>query len=296
MQKKCSKFVIIIGAAKSGTTTLANWLGSRSDMFLPSVKEPRFFTEFSEIDWKGPNGKAFSDTLVRLECEYENLYRNEKGAEWGIDASTDYLWCQESSELIAKFAKNCEVKIIAVLRDPIERAISEYCHTVRDGMETESLGTSIRLERERIANHWHPLFYHVRRSQYYDDMKRYIETFGKSMIVLKSQELRDQKNCLKKINNFLRILPEDLKYDKDLNKSYVYKNELYRWLMTNPKINKLGRFFVRPSLRKYLRGIMEKAGTKNRPGFDPQDIELLKTKLQSDLNYCRNDPIIQTKF
>jgi hypothetical protein len=96
------KFFILIGAPKSGTTTLSKWLGRHPNVQLHPTKEPRFFTRFSDIEWSGPGAQAFSDSLVSNENSYLEEFKGISAGTWAMDASTDYLWCEDSPELIKK--------------------------------------------------------------------------------------------------------------------------------------------------------------------------------------------------
>ena len=148
--------LILVGAPKCGTTTLANLLGQHPQMVLAKGKEPNFFTDYGDLDWAGPKSDLFVKSICRDEHAYERLFDNTKGAAWGIDASTDYLSNSAFIERAGAYAKRREVKLIGVLRDPVARAFSEYAHTIRDNYQQMSFRDSLAHEEERIAAGWHP--------------------------------------------------------------------------------------------------------------------------------------------
>jgi hypothetical protein len=91
-------FLLIIGAPKSATTTLARWLARHPDMVAAEYKEPRFFMDFAKYEWSGPGIGLFSKSMMRDEATYLQSYNSKPAASWAIDASTDYLWCEASPE------------------------------------------------------------------------------------------------------------------------------------------------------------------------------------------------------
>ena len=118
------KFIFLIGAPKCATTTLAAALAARPDVHQHGrTKEPRFFTDFARTDWQGPGTEHFRRTLVSDRKAYLEGFPLASRDDWALDASTDYLWCPASCDLIRRFAAESEVKVIAVLRDPIERGV-----------------------------------------------------------------------------------------------------------------------------------------------------------------------------
>jgi hypothetical protein len=145
-------FIFIVGAPKCATTTLHRWLMAHPDVHAyTTTKEPRHFTDFGARNWTGPGTQRLVSKLVT--CREVYLKGFGIGAEGGrgLDSSTDYLSCEAWPGLIAAFAETNDVQVIAVLRDPIARAFSEYQHTRRDGLQQDSFARSLALEPERIA-------------------------------------------------------------------------------------------------------------------------------------------------
>jgi hypothetical protein len=183
------KLLVIIGSAKAGTSALAHYLSMHPEFSLGHKKEPKFFTDFSRRDWHGPAIDRLSATLVTSIAAYEENFESVRTDQWAIDASTDYIWCPETPSLLQRFAENSDVRILSVARDPVERAISEYNHTLRHGWETMSFRASVEEEHNRYQSGWHPLFYHSRRSKIQDDIRRFHEIFADRMMVIDYREL-----------------------------------------------------------------------------------------------------------
>ncbi len=116
MNKKPNFFVV--GAMRSATTSLHEYLRVHPQIFIPRHKEPQFFTKFPSNSELGSN-----PTLEN----YLELFKDVKDEIAIGEVSPDYLLDPDSAQKIHDFNPNS--KIIMILRDPIERAFSHYLHT-----------------------------------------------------------------------------------------------------------------------------------------------------------------------
>ena len=107
---------IIIGAEKSGTTTLAKILSDHHEIFMSIPKEPRFF---SDHNW---------DKGLKW---YERLFDNAIGFKAIGEASVAYTWAPESVGTPQRIYDTLgEIKFIYIIRNPLERTISHYRHAL----------------------------------------------------------------------------------------------------------------------------------------------------------------------
>jgi hypothetical protein len=127
---------LIIGAAKSGTTSLYKYLEEHPQVYVSPQKEPRFFAVLSDFNKVVGDDKdqrqLWSDSITTLE-EYAALFngvRNEKAVG---EASPIYLWSKVAPKNIKKHLPH--VKLIAILRHPVDRAFSHYLHNLKIGFE-----------------------------------------------------------------------------------------------------------------------------------------------------------------
>lgn len=296
------KSLFVIGAPKAGTSTLARLLARHPEIFVTQDKEPKFFTDFAEQRWAGPGSDIFQTYLVSDPSAYEAIYaRAPKGA-WCVDASTDYLSNAAARRRLSEWAKTTPTKLICVLRDPIERAVSEYRHTLRDLLETESLARALELEDERRRAGWQPLFRHVRRSRYHADVSAYLDDFGDDLLLLDFAELRDQERMLEKVWRFLGIAPlAEPTAEKvvktaagagsgDLveNASHSYRSATLQRALYSPTLIRAVRLLSPQPVRRWLRGRIERA---NRTRFEPgeDDLRRLHDALADDIQACLAD-------
>jgi hypothetical protein len=113
---------LIIGAAKAGTTSLYDWLRQHPDVFMPAFKEPKFFA------WDGPGGTE-PRVQITTRAEYEALFDAAGEARAIGEASTRYLTHPRAPARVAETISGA--RLIASLRDPVERAFSVYQMNLR---------------------------------------------------------------------------------------------------------------------------------------------------------------------
>jgi hypothetical protein len=220
------KHAFLIGAPKSGTTALVDWLGRHPEVFALPGKEPGFFrtkTDRFVLNAHRPDEVQIipSDHPMRSEAAYRALAKNARVGQWLLDGSVDYLSDEGAAERIRSFTEGREVRIICMLRDPIERAHSEYRHTRRDGLEPLSFRAAIEAEALRIATGYQPLFFHLRRSRYHKDLARYFTNFGEDrVLVLDHAGFRAAPGALlDRVCGFLSLETVDLGRPNELNVS-----------------------------------------------------------------------------
>lgn len=179
--------LFIVGAAKSGTSSLWQYLGQNTKVYMPEdelYKEPAFFSHRAEhrgMDW------------------YLNLFA-AAGKEHTFvgEASTAYLTDPSSAKRIHDF--NPEAKIIIMLRNPADRAYSLYNWMVQDGYEfAGSFEEALKLEEERagksIPNWYEPEYYwnylYFRSGLYAEQVRRYLDYFGENVLVVKFEDFKN---------------------------------------------------------------------------------------------------------
>lgn len=288
-----SKFLLIIGTAKAGTSSLASWLGSRPDMVLGQSKEPRHLSSLDRIPWEGPAARFYRETHLRDRASYLENYAGKPGADWAIDGSTDYLWCPDSPDMIASFAEKYPVRLICITRDPVDRAVSEYNHTLNAGMETLSFGEALQAEPERIAAHWNPLFHHLRRSRISEDLTRYKARFGDDLLVLDHAALRDPAAVNRQISEFLGIEALPFSSTENQNERSLPRNRTSARLLKARGLAEVGRRLLPPSARAALRAQLERPAREVKT-VSEAEIAQLRGLLSDEIAACVANPLIDT--
>lgn len=227
---------LIIGAIKSGTTSLCYYLKQHPQIYMSRVKEPRFFAlEGERVNFRGPGDYNIADESVTDIKIYRTLFQSISGERAAGEASALYLYSFKAPQRIYHYVPNA--KLIAVLRNPIERAYSSFLHCIRDGREPLDDFTEALLEEEkRIRNSWAPIWHYKRAGFYHEQLKRYFDLFDKSQIrVYLYEDLNeDPSGTLRDIFRFLEV---DESFIPDtsarLNVSGVPRNKALHSLVTN---------------------------------------------------------------
>ncbi len=147
---------LVIGATKSGTTSLYTYLKQHPEVYMP-MKEPNFFAlEGREPPffrgpegWKEPSQKRITD----LEG-YRTLFAGASGEKAMGEVSPLYLYAPQAAYRIRRYVP--EAKLVAILRNPVERAYSAYMHLVREDREPLGFAEALKEEERRIQSNWGP--------------------------------------------------------------------------------------------------------------------------------------------
>jgi len=173
---------IVIGAMKAGTTSLYYYLNSHPDIFMALPKEPRYFS-LENIFKKGDEW-------------YLSLFKKATVNQFTGEASTCYTrWPTFSNVPDRIFKVNPQVKLIYILRNPVDRAYSHYRHlALIDNKKYASFEEAIENEREIID-----------ASKYMMQINRFLKVFPKDQLLLVDfNEFKNAPNeVLNKIQKFI---------------------------------------------------------------------------------------------
>ena len=239
---------LIIGAQRSGTTSLFNYLVQHPDVLAPLGKEIHYF----DVHYaRGPRW---------YRGRFPFAHRLRRGA-LTLDASPYYLVHPLAPGRAVELLP--DVKLIALLRNPVDRAFSHYQHAVRDGRESLAFAEAIAKEPERLAgeeerlrvepgyySYHHRHYSYMHRGRYVEQLRRWAEEFPRSqMLVLQSERLfREPAAVTAAVHRFLGLRPHRLeRYEPFLRGGYrggiapelraalvrrfeSCNRELYQWL------------------------------------------------------------------
>jgi hypothetical protein len=196
---------LIVGAARSGTTTLYSHLRGHPDVYLPANKrpEPHFFFKSAE----------YAKGLEYYEQQFFSAWGGQKVVG---EASTSYLFGPDVPTRVHTMLP--EVKLICILRDPVDRAFSGYWHTIKSGLETLSFEEAIDQETHRkAALAGTPLgelapFAYVERGLYHAQLIRWFAKFSRDQmkIVIFDDFVSNPRPILAEICCFLGVAPDGL--------------------------------------------------------------------------------------
>jgi hypothetical protein len=189
---------IIAGVQKAGTTALFDYLSDDPAYALSATKEVHFFDDES-VDWAAPDY-----------APYHAQFDWRRDAIRG-EATPIYLYWPRCLERIATY--NRDIRLIVMLRDPVERAWSHWRMETSRGVETQPFSWCIRQGRSRLfdAEPWgaHREFSYVERGFYGEQIERLFAVFPREQVLLlQADDLRrDPGAALNTVGQFLGAPP-----------------------------------------------------------------------------------------
>lgn len=201
---------LVIGAAKSGTVSLYHYLGQHPQIFMCPTNETNFFALDGfdvESHFQGPGDSAAVEShCVKDRAAYEALFAAAGSAQRLGESSPLYLYSAHAAERIRQIAP--QVKLIALLRHPADRAHANYRHYRMAGIEPlPTFEQALQAEPSRMARGWGPWPFWAYRDvgHYAGQLQRYYDLFDREQIlVCFYEELRDDPVALlQKIHTFL---------------------------------------------------------------------------------------------
>lgn len=220
----------VVGAPKCGTTSLYDYLKVSSSIFLPKIKEPQYFAykNFGNY-FKSPNSsnKLKKRSFITNFKDYQKLFSKASNNQVIGDFSTHYLRFSDSfieniSEIYGNKAK--EIKIIIILRNPVERAYSHFLMRLRDNNEDLSFVDAINPStiENRLKDGYLPSYDYLRFSSYFDDIQKFKAKFPNCRIYNFTDFVKDTKSILNDLISFLQIKSEcDAVLNQNFGKSNV---------------------------------------------------------------------------
>ena len=113
--------------------------------------------------------------------EYRAEFAAAVGKKVAGEASNSYLYSPLAAERIKRYIP--DVKLIAILRDPADRAYSRYLQLVRSGRETiTDFSIALTEENRRVAEGWWPDFHYLRMGLHHEQLQRYFFVYPASQI------------------------------------------------------------------------------------------------------------------
>jgi hypothetical protein len=219
-----------IGVQKGGTTTLQHLLEQHPGVFLPASKEQHFF----------------SLHYAEGEPWYRQRFIGAEPQHCCGEITPYYIFHPEAPQRIQALLP--DVRLIVLLRDPVERALSQYFHARRHGFETLPLSRALALESERLAgaeqllktpagrHRSHQEHSYLARSRYEQQLQRYTALFSaEQLLLLRSEDLFHRPAELwARVLHFLELeplaLPAAAPANAGAGEAAAVPSELRGWL------------------------------------------------------------------
>ena len=307
--------LFVVGAAKSGTTAIYNFLDQHPDIYMSPLKEPHFFCDdirrenFSTFFKKRTVSPAYLKhylsqkklskmqiAFVDNEKDYFQLFREHSDEKYLGEVSNGYLFSTVAAQNIYNFNPNA--KIIMILRDPCERAFShcrqEYIGNFSEKVKTRNFVKHIIDDYNIKNDNWggdsHTF---VQLGLYYNQVKRYFDIFPKKNIQI--MFYNDLNNNPQKFKNdlfsFLNVDNHKIDFTKKFNRSIIPKNFVIAFLFQMFRNNGLIRNFFSSKSKRFIKKLFfkenkEEIGSHDRKKilkFFINDIKKLELLINTDL-------------
>ena len=284
----------IVGTGKAGTTSLHRYLRQHPQIYMSPVKEPCYFA--SEI--RGPAlGKAFERNLRRQSLQlpkvlndgrpakplgwlvtdwddYLRLFQQAEGETAIGEASAAYLWSETAAANI--HARIPNARIVMVLRDPAERAFSQYLHQLAVGLTRSTFRQHIEECAEGGPREMGVHYPFLEIGLYYRQVQRYLELFPRDRIRIYwfEEDWRQPARLLRDLFEFLEV---DAGFQPDISRKYLERRAprwaamhyfLKEWRLWYPL-----RALVPPDLRTGVRQFVFRPARSLQ--LDPSDRQYL---------------------
>jgi hypothetical protein len=225
---------LIAGVPKAGTTALHAALSPHPGLYLSKVKEPKFFLSDGPPPAEGGPGdvQTYQEHVWRR-ADYEALFAPAPAGTLRGEATPFYLYDLAAHDRIKNLIPNA--KLILLLRDPVDRAHSNWTHLWNAGLEPEpDFLTACRAEEERKAAGWADFWHYIGLGRYGRQVQHLYEVFPREQVLLlRYRDLKDAPAAtLDRVCDFLGVRTGALRAipRENVNRHVVEDNAINRVL------------------------------------------------------------------
>ncbi len=261
--------LFVVGAPKSGTTSIYDYLAEHPSVFVPVRKELHFHSSPElRANVAGPGDAAAVRGIVTSSEEYQGYFAHTDASHTVVaDVSPSYLYHARSAGRIHAVSPNA--RIVVLVRDPVERAYSQYLHLVRVQRENLDFEAALDAEDARRSAGWASMWRYVDTSRYARQISTYLETFGSDrVLILHAEHLRAARDeTMAKLFDFIGLEPVETSGLDERNAGGAARSKLVARTMAGQGIVKAAARAVVP--KRYRRGVALRALALNT-GAKPQ--------------------------
>lgn len=279
--------LFLVGAQKSGTTTLAVMLDSHPEVAMSTPKEPGYLA-FGEqgytcLDGYGRVTRA-SSWVLRCRQDYLALWQDAPARARVLgEASTWYLSEPGCAQKLHAF--NPDARIIMILRQPADRAYSAWSHALRDEEEPCSrFEDALAGESQRVhASH---LLRYREMGHYARYLQHYQKVFGEGrVLVLLYEDLRDHPDTLwRQCCDFLQISRAPAPESHRQNRSGMPRSRLLYRLLRSEGFKRRIKRLLPLSLTARVKGQLDAANMARLPPIAPETRRQLTREFAAEIH------------
>jgi hypothetical protein len=282
---------LVIGAPKAGTTALHAALAQHPQVFTSTPKEPKYWLcdDAPPPAWRGPGDAHSQQEWIWRRHEYEQLFTPAQPHQVRGESTPFYLWSRGAHRRLADSLP--DVRLIAVVRDPLDRAYSNWMHLWSDGLEPEAdFVRAFERQDQRVAAGWAPFWRYRELGLYGDQLEHLYQHVDRDrVLVLRYRDVIDDPGAtIDRACRFLGIsegLVESI--PRDNSRSFVQPG--WRPRVLGPVVRlgaRLGAFAPPRAWRAAsvpLVALLSGPGETQRPHLDPMQRRRLLPAFADDI-------------
>jgi hypothetical protein len=212
----------VVGVPKGGTTALHALLAQHPQLYLSPVKEPKFYLcgerPPGRRTQRGPGDAHSAGEWIWRRSSYQALFDAAPAGALRGESTPFYLYDRAAHPRMAADVPNA--RIVAVLRDPVDRAYSNWNHLRADGLERiPDFLEALAAEDERVAKGWAPFWHYRRLGRYAEQLRSLYQHFPpEQVLLLRYRELVDDPVAtVTRVDRFLGVEPHHAREAKPEN-------------------------------------------------------------------------------
>lgn len=282
---------LLVGAPKAGTTALHAALAQHPQLFLSPVKEPKYYLcgDSPPPAYRGPGDAHSNQEWVWQRQRYLDLFAGAGDDQLAGESTPFYLYHRDARRRLA--ADLPAAKLIAVLRDPVDRAYSKWQHLWTDGLEPCcDVLEACALEDERVERGWAPFWHYRGLGMYGRQLADLYQNVDRDrVLLLRYRELIDDPHAaLNKVCGFLGIT-QDVVTEIPAGNSRPYVEAGLRTTLLGPVVRagaRVGAFFPPGAWRTVsepIVGQLHQRGSAARPGLTDEQRAVLREPFLPDI-------------
>ena len=201
---------VIAGAPKAGTTALHAALATHPGLFLSPVKEPKYYLTDGRppprSGQRGPGDAHSAQEWIWRRSDYLALFAGAQASTVRGESTPFYLYDRAAQRRLV--ADVPDVKVVVVVRDPVDRAHSNWAHLRADGLEPEAdFLAAVRLEEQRTSAGWAPFWHYRGLSSYGSQLRDLYRLVPRDRVfLLRYRQLVDTPTeTLDRVSRFLGV-------------------------------------------------------------------------------------------
>lgn len=240
---------LVAGVAKAGTTSLYEYLVQHPDVYVPDIKESFFFTSdiYRNLPDADPHAAAIRKRTIYTFDDYLALFSN--GAAAGAIGEVGTFYTYHHATTIPLIRERLgDVSILIMLRNPVDRAYSAYCHFRGYELETLSFEDALSAEAARIQDNWYTMWHYRQAGLYHDQVKAFTEAFSRVKVCFSEDFRQDAEGVMRDVYAFLGV---DNSFKPDVSVNFMVSGQ--------PRSSTLDKLVAPPAgVKRLLRPVVQR--------------------------------------